>query len=101
MPETLRSDAVGVTRVPVDRVIVEGDPVPTVRTEAGVTVIPILEEILVVEKRLVLKEEVHIRRTTSDEEVEVPVTLRKQHAVVEHIPAETNFDKLPPKETTP
>ena len=83
--ETLRSDTVGVTRVPVDRVIVEGDPVPTVRTEDGVTIIPVLEEILVVEKRLVLKEEVHVRQTSSGEDVEVPVTLRRQHAVIERI----------------
>ena len=51
----------------------------------GVTIIPVLEEILVVEKRLVLKEEVHIRRSTAGEEVEVPVTLRRQRAVVERV----------------
>ncbi|RYY15982.1 MAG: DUF2382 domain-containing protein, partial [Alphaproteobacteria bacterium] len=54
----------------------------------GVTIIPILEEILVVEKRLVLKEEVHVRRTAAAEDVEVPVTLRKQHAVVERVDPE-------------
>ncbi len=36
-----------------------------------------------VEKRLVLKEELHIRRRVAAETVEVPVTLRKQRAVVE------------------
>ncbi|WP_407523876.1 YsnF/AvaK domain-containing protein [Methylobacterium oryzisoli] len=83
--ETLRSDAVGVTRVPIDRIIQEGEPAPQVRTEAGVTIIPVLEEVLVVEKRLVLKEEVHIRQTTRGEDVEVPVTLHKQHATIERI----------------
>jgi stress response protein YsnF len=43
----------------------------------------VLEEVLVVEKRLVLKEELHIRRRVETETVEVPVTLRKQRAVVE------------------
>lgn len=81
--ESLRTDAVGVTRVPIDRIIGEGETAPQVRTEAGITIIPVLEEVLVVEKRLLLKEEVHIQRTTSGEEVEVPVTLRRQQAVIE------------------
>ncbi|MCJ2024087.1 YsnF/AvaK domain-containing protein [Methylobacterium sp. J-067] len=86
--ETLRSDMVGVTRVPVNRTLAEGEVPPVVRTEAGVTIIPVLEEILVVEKRLFLKEEVHIRRTTADEDVEMPVTLRRQHAVIERVSPE-------------
>ena len=83
--ESLRGNAVGVTRVAVDRTLAEGEPAPVARTEGGVTIIPVLEEILVVEKRLVLKEEVHIRETRSSEEVEVPVTLRRQRAVVERV----------------
>ena len=51
--ETLRSDMVGVTRVPLNRTLAEGEAVPQIRTENGVTIIPVLEEILVVEKRLV------------------------------------------------
>ena len=83
--ESLRGNAVGVTRVAVNRTLAEGEPAPVARTEGGVTIIPVLEEILVVEKRPVLKEEVHIRETRSSEEVEVPVTLRKQRAVVERV----------------
>ncbi len=88
--ESLRADAVGVTRVPIDRIIGEGETAPQVRTEAGITIIPVLEEVLVVEKRLLLKEEVHIQRTTSGEEVEVPVTLRRQQAVIERDGAEAD-----------
>ncbi|MFY9293863.1 MAG: DUF2382 domain-containing protein [Methylorubrum rhodinum] len=80
---SLHGNAVGVTRVPVDRVIQEGEPVPQTRVEGSVTIIPVLEEVLVVEKRLVLKEEVHIRETSNNQDVEVPVTLRKQRAVIE------------------
>jgi uncharacterized protein (TIGR02271 family) len=83
--ESLRSDTVEVTRVPVNRTLSEGEVPPVAREEDGVTIIPVLEEILVVEKRLVLKEELHIRRSSTDEDVEVPVTLRKQHAVVERV----------------
>ncbi|MCP1538241.1 YsnF/AvaK domain-containing protein [Methylorubrum extorquens] len=99
--ETLRSDVVGVTRIPIDRVIAEGEVAPTIRTENGVTIIPVLEEVLVVEKRLILKEEVHIRQTSSGEAVEVPVTLRRQHAVVERVSADGHVSEIPPKEQTP
>src|SRR4029079_2744049 len=56
---TLDGEAVEGTRVPVDRMI---DQLPAIRTENDVTIIPILEEVLVVEKRLVLKEELHVRK---------------------------------------
>jgi stress response protein YsnF len=80
--QELESDHLTVTRVPVDQLI---EAAPPIRTEGDVTIIPIVEEILVVETRLVLKEEVHIRRTSTKEFVEQPVTLRKQRAVVEEI----------------
>jgi uncharacterized protein (TIGR02271 family) len=99
--ETLRSDMFGVSRVPINRTLAEGEMPPVVREENGVTIIPVLEEILVVEKRLVLKEEVHIRQTTSGEAVEVPVTLRRQHAVVERLSEDGYVTKVQPKEKTP
>ena len=71
---------VSVTRVPVDREIEEAPPI---RTQGDVTIIPVVEEILVVEKRLVLREEIHIRQTATTETVEVPVSLRKQEAVID------------------
>ena len=73
-------EIVEVTRVPIDKVV---ETAPEIRTEGDVTIVPVLEEVLVVEKRLLLKEEVHIRRRITTEAVEVPVTLRKQRAVVE------------------
>jgi uncharacterized protein (TIGR02271 family) len=76
----VRQESVEVTRVPVDRVV---ETAPEIRTEGDVTILPVVEEVLVVEKRLVLKEELHIRRHIATETVEVPVTLRKQRAVVE------------------
>jgi uncharacterized protein (TIGR02271 family) len=94
--ETLRSDRVGVTRVPINRTLAESETPPVVREENGVTIIPVLEEILVVEKRLVLREEVHVRQTTAGEDVEMPVTLRKQHAVIERVSPEGHVTALPP-----
>lgn len=82
---SLDEETLEVTRVPVDRMI---DHAPEIRTEGDVTIIPIMEEILVVEKRLVLKEELHVRKRTTTEEFEVPVQRRKQRAVVERIPGD-------------
>ena len=79
----LRREDVEVTHVTIDKVV---ETAPEIRTEGDVTIVPVLEEVLVVEKRLVLKEELHIRRRVKTEVVEVPVTLRKQRAVVEREP---------------
>jgi stress response protein YsnF len=84
---SLETETVEVTRVPVDRVV---DRMPDVRTENGVTIIPVVEEVLVVEKRLVLKEELHVRRNTLTEDVEIPVELRKQRVEIERIEADHN-----------
>jgi uncharacterized protein (TIGR02271 family) len=86
---TLDEDVVEVTRVAVGR---EVEIAPEVRTEDGVVIVPVLEEVLVVEKRLFLKEELHIRRSVTQEEVEVPITLRKQRAVVERLGPEGQSD---------
>jgi stress response protein YsnF len=77
---TLQSDTIEVTRVPIDKVV---ETAPEIRTEGDLTIVPVLEEVLVVTKQLVLKEELHIRRRVETETVEVPVSLRKQRAIVE------------------
>jgi uncharacterized protein (TIGR02271 family) len=79
---------VDITRVPVGRDVTE---IPAVRQEGDVTIYPVLEEVLVVEKRLVLKEEVHVRRVVTQTEVAQPVTLRRQRADIERT-AEDNGD---------
>jgi uncharacterized protein (TIGR02271 family) len=86
---TLEGETVEVTRVPIDRIV---DHAPDIRTEDDVTIIPILEEVLVVEKRLVLKEELHVHRRRTTEDVETPVELRKQRAVIERVPVEDGTD---------
>ena len=82
---TLEGCQVEVVRVPIDREI---DVAPAVRTEGDVVIVPVVEEILVVEKRLVLKEELRLQPRKTEETVEVPVTLRKQRAVVERVGTE-------------
>jgi uncharacterized protein (TIGR02271 family) len=82
----VKRETVEVTRIPVDKVV---ETAPDIKTEGEVTIVPVLEEVLVVEKRLVLKEELHIRRRVAAETVEVPVTLRKQRAVIERLDPDT------------
>ncbi|KKI17955.1 hypothetical protein XM50_17320 [Sphingomonas sp. Ag1] len=78
--DALRREHVEVTRVPVDREVAEAPPI---RSEGDVTIVPVLEERLVVEKRLFLVEELHLRRMVTTEGVELPATLRRTHVEVE------------------
>jgi uncharacterized protein (TIGR02271 family) len=76
----LSHDEVEVRRVP------RGIPVtalPSVRIEGNVTVIPVVEERVVVEKRLVLVEEIHVRRRTVSSTETVPVRVRAEQAEIE------------------
>ena len=72
----LGQDSVEVVRVPKNEPVV-GTP-PQIRTEGEVTIVPILEEVVVVEKRLVLKEELHVYRRRDVERLNVPITLKRQ-----------------------
>jgi stress response protein YsnF len=89
----LETSDVEITRVPVGR---EVENPPAMRTMGDTIVVPVLEEVLVVERRLMLKEELHITRRVTSETVDVPVRLRKQRAVVTRkhdAPQKKNEDK--------
>jgi stress response protein YsnF len=81
--ESLRTQGATVERVPFDVEVDAANP-PQVRTENGLTIIPVLEERLVVEKRLVLKEELHIRRFVDETPSTQEVTLRTESVVLKH-----------------
>jgi uncharacterized protein (TIGR02271 family) len=83
-------DHVEVERVPVGR---EVDSVPPVREDGDTMIIPVVEEILVVEKRLMLKEEVHLKRIRSVEHLDEAVRLRVMQAVVEREPSNPTTPK--------
>ena len=78
----LQSERIEIERVPVGRAV---ETAPPVREEGDVTIVPILEEVVVVEKRLILKEELRIRRVTNTRDEEQRVTLRRQRAEVERL----------------
>ena len=86
----LHGEAVEVTRVPVNRPVT-GTP-PAMRQEGDVTIVPVFEEILVVETRLMLKEELHIRKRATVEAVDVPVTLRRQSATVDRVQEDSTIE---------
>ena len=73
---------VEVTRVPVGRVV---DKAPQARAEGATTIVPVIEERLVLVKQIFLVEEVHIRHVLESHAVREAVTLRRQHAVVERL----------------
>jgi uncharacterized protein (TIGR02271 family) len=84
--EPLLSEEVDIRRVMVGQ-IVDG-PVP-IRSEGDVTIIPVLEEVLVVEKRLMLKEELHIIKRRFETHDPQRVTLRGEEVTVERINAKS------------
>jgi uncharacterized protein (TIGR02271 family) len=77
-------DKVAITRVPMQRVV--DGPVP-VREENGTTIISIVEEVLVVEKRLMLREEIHIRKQRIETHQPQRITLRSEEVRVERVPS--------------
>lgn len=77
--EDLAHDQVIVERVAIGRVV---DSMPEVRQEGDVTILPVVEEEVVIMRRLVLKEEVHIRRVRTTERHVETVTLREQQVAV-------------------
>jgi stress response protein YsnF len=83
--EPVARETVEVERVPLDR-WVDG-PVP-VRQEGDTTIVTLLEEVVVVEKRLRATEEVRITTRRSVERHNEAVALRREEAVIERVSAE-------------
>ena len=82
--EPVTTETVEVERVPLDR-WVEG-PVP-VRQEGDTTILTLVEEVVVVEKRLRATEEVRITRRRDVERSARTITLRREEAVIERVSA--------------
>jgi uncharacterized protein (TIGR02271 family) len=78
--EQLLRDDVHVEHVPKNIRVTEA---PQVRVEGGTTIVPVVKEVLVVEKALMLVEELHISRRSVAEAKEIPVMLRAERAQIE------------------
>lgn len=75
----LEREEVDVRRVPVGRPV---DAVPETRREGDTLIVPVVEEEVVVTKRLVLREEIHLTRRASRRTESTSVTLRSEQAAV-------------------
>jgi uncharacterized protein (TIGR02271 family) len=84
--QLLYREELDVQHVPVNQLV--DRPLP-VRYEGTTMVIPLCEEVLVVEKRLLLKEEVRVTRREAQVRHSENVVLRAEHATVERFDDET------------
>ncbi|MDH2329108.1 YsnF/AvaK domain-containing protein [Cereibacter sp. SYSU M97828] len=89
VPVELGTAQVDVVRVPVGRTI---DAAPEVRIEGDLTIIPVVEERVVVTRELYLLEEIHVRRVYRTETENIPVTLRRQTVRIERSSPEKGDD---------
>ena len=80
--ERLMRDEMEIERVPVDRIVALEDK-PATRYEGDTLVVPVFEEVLVVERRLRIKEELRITRIRHEESYQNTVSLKAEQVEVE------------------
>ncbi len=78
-------DEVEVERIPVNRFV---ETIPGVEVEGDTTIIPVVEEVLVVEKRIRIKEEVRVTRKRKEARNPQTVKLRSEDVKVERMDEE-------------
>jgi uncharacterized protein (TIGR02271 family) len=83
--ELLARERVEIERTPIGKPLEE---VPAVREEGDTLVIPVVEEVLMVQRCLVLKEEIRVRRVHETKRHQERVKLRKQEATITRFPAQ-------------
>lgn len=83
--ELKRSDLI-VERIPINRVV---NAAPSVRQDGDTVIVPVIEEIMVVEKQLLLKEEIRVRQQPVVQHVREPVVLRTEEVSVSRQPPHT------------
>ncbi len=90
--EHLVHDRIAAERVAVGRVV---EAMPRIRQEGDVTILPVVEEAIVVVRRLVLKEEVYRRRVPAIERHTETVKRRRQHATITRTDLEDSWQQDP------
>ncbi len=93
LSQQLSRDDVQVEHVPRNVRVTE---IPHVRIEGGTTIVPVVAEVIIVEKALVLVEEIHIRRCSVSETVEIPVTIKSERVRVERTAAASDISPATP-----
>jgi uncharacterized protein (TIGR02271 family) len=87
--EPLMQEQLEIERIPVGTVVSDAD-LPPVRYEGDTLIVPVLEEVLVVQKQLRLKEEVRITRHRREAHAPQTVLLRSEQVAVERFDEHTN-----------
>jgi uncharacterized protein (TIGR02271 family) len=83
--QPLTREEVTIERVPIGRPV---DGPQAARQDGDDWIIPVVEEVLVVEKRLMLIEELHVRKRVVQERHHETVTLQREEVLVERLPAQ-------------
>ena len=79
--EELLKEQVVIEHKPIDKLLTEA---VSIRQEGDTLIIPVLEEVLVVDKRLMLKEEIHVTRKRVTVRETQTVDLRKESVDIQH-----------------
>ena len=85
--ELLKTEHVEIERRKINKAIADG-AIPQTRQEGDTLIVPVIEEMLITVKRLVLVEEVRITRTQGTQRKPQVFTLRKEHIEVERLDPE-------------
>lgn len=80
--EPLFADEITIERVAINRVI---DAPTSARVEGETTVIPLFEEQIVLQKRLVLREEVRVTKRRIERRAPQTVAVRREEVIVERV----------------
>lgn len=83
----LMHEEISVERVAINQYI---DVMPAVRYEGDLTIVPVVKEVLVTEKKLVLVEEVHITKRLVTAEHTQRIMLQREEVTVERVHKETD-----------
>lgn len=83
----LMQESVTVERVPIGRIV---EAAPPSRTEGDTLILSIVEEQIVVTKRLILQEEVRITTLRTEKPHEETVTLRREEIQIESLNSDSN-----------
>lgn len=93
--EELLRESVDVERVPVNQIV---ETAPEIRYEGETMIIPLLEEVLVVEKRLFVREELRVTKRKTVFHQPQTVTVRREQAEIERIDAEMPTEQSAPND---
>ena len=81
------SEEATIEKIPVNKII---EKAPQVRYEGDTMIIPVVKEVIVVEKKLMLVEEVHVKKHIIEKQDKRTIPLRKEELIIERIPSGDN-----------